>query len=545
MILMRSIFTFVLLLFSASLFSQKDTSAVTKTSESKRIEILNANDLIYEESSGIKAKRLVGDVILKHENSLMYCDSAHVVNASNSMKAYSNVRIEEGDSIEVFGDYLEYDGNTKLAVISGEVELKQDDMRLLTDAMTYDRNANYGFYLNGGVLLTNEGKDTLWSKKGYYFSNIKEARFRDSVRLNATGYRIESDTLHYRTDLERSLFFGPTTIYSGEDIIYCEAGWSSNKTQESEFRKNAVIYSEDQELRGDTIFFDNEEKIGEARGHILIRDTTQDYMVQGGRAWHFSDDSISIVTDFPMLSQFEGDDTLYLHGDTLRTFYDTSKQQVILAFQHVKLYKSDMQGMCDSLAFHDADSSIKMFIDPIIWSDNNQITGEYIQINRVEGKVESMDIEQNALIVSESDSSRYDQISGTRMKAFFRENELKKVDVFEKGKTIYYATENDTNVIGLNYSSCDDRIVILMDSSKVDEIIFYQKPTSVLYPEEQWTQTNMFMPNFVWYDAYRPREKQDILKKEQVRQATTESGTSEADPLIEESSENSPTPTEE
>lgn len=496
-------------LFLTSFFIQEGL-----TQESKKIEILNADDLIFDNSSGIKAKRLVGNVILKHENSLMYCDSAHVVNETNSMKAFSNVRIEEDDSVEMKGDYLEYEGNSKLAYFEGNVQMKHKDMILSTQSMTYDRSRNMGFYLKGGELLTNDGNDTLWSKKGYYFSDNQEARFRDSVRLRSKDYQIESDTLHYLTSEDRSLFFGPTNIYSGTDVIYCEAGWSNNKTQESQFQKNAQIFSGDQVLRGDTIYFDNELKIGRAFGNISIEDSTQNFTVMGERAWHDADDSISIVTHKALMIQIESGDSLFLHGDSLVAFYDTNNQRVILAYNHVKLYKSDMAGMCDSLAFSDADSSIKMFNSPIIWSEGNQITADYIQINRNGGKVESMDILENAFIISSSDSTRYDQIAGKNMKAFFKDNSLKRVNVLEEGKTIYYAMENDTNVIGLNVSSCDEKIVIKLDSSKVQEILFYAKPNSILYPEEQWTPEIRFMKGFKWYDAYRPRRREDVFIEE-------------------------------
>ena len=100
------------------------------------------------------------------------------------------------------------------------------------------------------------------------------------------------------------------------------------------------------------------------------------------------------------------------------------------------------------------------------------------------------------------------------MKAFFKDNSLKRVNVLEEGKTIYYAMENDTNVIGLNVSSCDEKIVIKLDSSKVQEILFYAKPNSILYPEEQWTPEIRFMKGFKWYDAYRPRRREDVFIEE-------------------------------
>ncbi len=491
------------------LFFALFASAINWTStaqEVKEIEIVNADDLIFDEESGIKGKRLLGNVVLKHESSVMYCDSAHVYNEINTMKAYSNVRIEDGDSVDLRGDYLEYDGNTRIAFFQGNVQLKHARMTLFTPTLTYNRSLDVAQYSNGGVLYSDNKEDTLYSKKGYYRSGIKLAQFRDSVRLNSVEYRIACDTMHYNTEAERSEFFGPTRIISGDDFIYCEDGWSDSKSGQSEFRKNARLTSGDQRLEGDTIFYDSKEESGRAFGHVSLVDTAENLIVKGQYGEHYRKDSVSFVTKDPLLIQVEDEDSLFLTADTLYSMYDTANERLLLAYPAVSFYRSDMQGKCDSIAFVDSDSSIKMFTDPILWSEENQISADYIQLNRSGGKLRTMDMNDQAFIASQSDSVSYDQIKGENMVGFFEENELRRVDVLANGETVYYAKENDTTDIGINHAVCTDRIKIMLDSSKVETITFYGKPNSTLYPIGQAPAGVTKLTGFMWRIAERPNK---------------------------------------
>ncbi len=477
----------------------------------EQIEILNADDLIFDNSSGNTAKRLVGNVIMQHDNTLMYCDSAYLFDDNSSLEAYSNVRIEEGDSLEMTGAFLKYNGATKLALFSGGVTLTQDDMILLTPTFNYDRSANYGFYTQGGTIYTNEKQDTLTSKKGYYYSDLSEARFRDSVVLRSKSYQLYGDTLHYNSRTDRSSFYGPTKIIDGDQVILCERGWVNSKTDLSEFSKNAVIYSEDTELRGDTIRYNQDLGSGEAFGNVFMIDTSQNYYVRGGYAWHSKQDSLSIVTNEAEYVQVDDGDSLFLHGDSLIATYDTLKKRLIQVYNEVAFFKSDLQGRCDSMIMSDSDSSIHMYKDPIIWSDENQITGDYIRLLRSKSKIERMFIEEQAFICSEADSSKHNQIQGKRMEAFFAKNKLRKVLVYEKPKTIYYVEESDSSYLGLNTASANNKLAILLDSNRVEDLFFYEMPEGITNPMKGINASNNKLKGFIWKPEIRPLKREDIF----------------------------------
>ncbi|HRN42329.1 MAG TPA: OstA-like protein, partial [Vicingus sp.] len=99
------------------------TTVNSFSQKTSQIEVLNANSLEFDQSLGNNAKRLIGDVQFKHDNALMFCDSAYFYSETNSMDAFGRVRITQGDTLQLFGDSLNYSGVTKKALLRGNIKL--------------------------------------------------------------------------------------------------------------------------------------------------------------------------------------------------------------------------------------------------------------------------------------------------------------------------------------------------------------------------------------------------------------------------------------
>ncbi len=187
---------FLLFLFLCPFLFYAQSSEKSKTGS--KIEILNANTLEFDKKLGKKAKRLIGDVRFKHGDALMYCDSAYFYSDINSMDAFSNVRIVQGDSLKLFGDSLKYNGNTRKAVLRGNIRLINKDITLTTNFLDYDRDEKLAYYYGGGTMINTEENNTLTSEQGYYYSDSKAFFFKENVVLDNPKYKIEADTLQYR-----------------------------------------------------------------------------------------------------------------------------------------------------------------------------------------------------------------------------------------------------------------------------------------------------------------------------------------------------------
>jgi lipopolysaccharide export system protein LptA len=315
----------------------------------------------------------------------------------------------------------------------------------------------------------------------------------------------------HNTFTKTSYFYGPTTIRSDSSLIYCESGWYNSENKLASFSKNAFVENNKQKLKADSIYYDKGIGIARAYRNVAIIDTTQDMIVTGDYSIYYEKDSISIITGNALLTQYNEKDTLYLHGDTLYSAYDsTRKHRMLHAFHKVKFYKADMQGQCDSLVFSDADSTIKLFRAPIIWSNENQMTAKYIEIKNYNGKVHWMRFDENAFIISEVDTVKYNQIKGNNMFGYFNESKLYRIDVKQNGQTIYYAKEDNGDMIGVNRANCEDMAIYINDN-KVKRIAFKTKTSATLYPLDEISADELLLKDFSWKGNIRPMKKEDVF----------------------------------
>jgi lipopolysaccharide export system protein LptA len=492
------------------------------------IEILNANTLEFEDLGNEKIKRLIGDVQLKHDDALMFCDSAYIYSNSNTMDAYGHVKIRQGDSLRMFGDSLKYNGNTKVAILRGDIRLINNDVTLTTNYLDYNRTTNIAYYYGGGTMVNQKENNTLTSDEGYYHADSESFYFKKDVVLINPEYKIEADTLNYHSSSEVVNFLGPTTVTSKDNFIYTEDGWYNTVSNKSKFYKNAYLYSEEKLIEGDTLYYDREKGYGEIICNAVITDTVENLILQGDVAHLFELKDSAMITQEAMMMQMM-DDTLYMHADTfiistqyiipdsLKNETDSTKiigdtVRTMLAYNHVKFYKSDMQGKADSVVYSFSDSTINFYNDPIIWSKENQITGEFIYLVMSEGELNRIYMNKNAFIISKADSLRenYNQIKGKNMIGYFKESELQKINVFQNSETIYYAIDDEGKYIGVNKMSGNDMLIFLKDN-EIQTITFINDPQGELSPLKEVSPKDVILKGFNWRIADRPNDMFDIF----------------------------------
>ncbi len=506
----------------------------------KKIQIVNANSIDYDEQNlGKDIKRLKGAVEFKHENALMYCDSAYFNTKINTVKAFSNIHFNQGDSINLYGDYFFYDGNTKLAQVRNNVRLENKSAVLTTDSLNFDRNTNIGYYFDKGIIK--DTNNTLTSLRGYYYSNTKDFFAIDSVKLVNKKYTMISDTLKYNTDTKISSFYGPTTITSDTNIIYCENGWYNTNTDISQFNKNAYLKSKNIKISGDSLYYNRNIGLGKAYNKVTITDTSQKIILKGNIGEYTENPQTSFITDSALFMQYDKTDTLFLHGDTLRyrliknyiksdsVIIDSTTNKIkidtvfytkidsfklLRAYNKVKLYRKDFQAKCDSLIYSFKDSTIEMYKNPIIWSDKNQLTAKYIKLFTKKNHPFKINLKTKSFIISKEDSIRFNQIKGKNMIGYFKTDSLYKVDVKGNGESIYFPKDDsDTSnveLIGVNHIESSSMIIFLKNN-KPNKIVFNTKPKGILNPINYVPKEQLILKGFVWLDYIRPKKVSDIF----------------------------------
>jgi len=476
------------------------------TNAQKQIEIIHADDFIFDKNKHPDYTKLVGNVAFKHKGTTMNCDSAFQ-HKNNKMDAFGNIRINQGDTLLLFGKKLFYDGNSSKAIISEKVKLQDKQMQLQTEQLHYNLEKNIAYYPSKGQIQ--DAKNKLFSDKGSYYSKTKMFYFKGNVQVENPKYTILTDTMNYDAERKISYFFGPTTINSEENIIYCENGWYNSLSNKSQFRENATITHKDFVLKGDSIFYNRNKGYGKAINHIELIDSINNLLITGDLGEYFEQTENAMVCQNALLNLIAEGDTLFVHADT---FLSTKKlqQREIRAFYNVKCFKQDMQAICDSLSYNLKDSAIELFNKPVIWSDKFQITADSIQLLLNGGKIKKMFLRNNPMLISKEDSLHFNQIKGKTMFGFFEQNNLQKIDVIGNGQTIFLAQNDNKENIGINTSECSN-ISLFFKENELNGITFHTKPAAIMHPIEKIKEKDKFLQGFLWRANERPKSKEDIF----------------------------------
>lgn len=467
------------------------------------IELLHADYTEYD-AALVNAERVIGNVKFKHDGVFMDCDSAYFYKKDNQIEAFGNIYIRQPDSFHLRGKYLKYDGPTKMAQVRDEVTLRDDQMHLSTDAILYDINQKTGYYTTGGKIKN--GPDRLRSKIGLYDSRSKTFFFKDSVFLQNPEYEMDADTLQYNTVSKVARFYGPTYIRSEENTIFCNYGWYSTRENLSQFSKGVYIEGKNNKLFADSMVYNRNTGNGKAFGNLELIDTLEDVRIFGEEGHYNRFSKRTLVMGKPLAVKYYDDDSLLLMADTLIDETDTSNnKRNLFAYNKAVILSGEMQGLADSLVYSFSDSIINLFDLPILWSEENQITGDTIKIVQVKNQLDQMYVRGNSFIISDDGNDKFNQIKGRNMDARFKQNKLRTVKVNGNGQSVYYAREDSVSYTGVNSIVCSD-ILIRVDSNKIREVTYYSTPEGGFYPVEDFPKSKEKLPQFKWLIDKRPDE---------------------------------------
>lgn len=548
----------------------------------KKVEILHTDAGGYNERIVANAQRLIGNVQIRVDGATMWCDSLYSYTNVNSVDAFGNVHIVRGDTLNMYADFINYNGDTRIAKARRNVKLIDKTTVLTTDSLDYDMTTDLAYYNYSGTVK--DSANVLSSLIGQFHVNENKAYFRTNVEGTTKDYKIKSDTLIYFTNIRKVYIEGPTHIYNEKDTLYSEYGWYDSIKNLANLTKNPRIWNVEQNIEADSIFYDKVKGEGLALGNARLEDIDNRIIVQGNRVEYNDISKIAMATDSALFIQYTDGDSLFMHAEILKTIPDTSKvslhavkaklpapklvpdslakdsaatvaavdstlqaiplkvdslatstlpldttatekkkdPRLVLAYNKVRFFREDMQGKCDSLVYWSKDSTIQLFTEPVIWNANNQISADYIEMINRSKDPDEVHMEDNAYIIAmEADSIRFNQIKGRNMIGFIRKNELYKVDVNGNGQSNYYVPDKK-GLIGLNKAESSN-ITIHLKKGKVSKIVLIKSPDGELKPMAEIEEGDKVLPGFNWQQDIRPKSKLDIFRNTEVVKTEKES----------------------
>jgi len=495
-------------IFAQNKVGKKNDAPKKETKKARIIEVKRADMLSYDRSKS-DAQILKGNVICEHEGTLLYCDSA-LLYSSKKMEAGGNIRIIKGDSITVTGNKLFYDATTKLAVLEGSVVCVEKDMTLTTDILTFDVANSIANYYNGGKIVNKA--NTLTSKNGHYYSSSKDITFHYDVVLTNPDYKMMSDTLRFNTISQTAFFIGPSIIISKDDYIYCENGYYDTDKEKAAFSRNALLVTQQQKLRGDSLFYDRNKKLGKAFNNIELRDSSGISTLFGDYAEYNQLDSTALVTKNAVYERIVDKDTLYIHADTLWHRDVDSSNNMLKAYRHVRIYKSNMQAKCDSAAYQSKDSLMALYYDPVLWSHRSQGVSKIIRVFMNNSSIQGFRLEENAFFINKADSlsDKYNQLACKNVEAFFENDTIRKAILTDNVEVLYFVKEKN-DYVGLNKTTCS-YMNVWFKNDEVYRATLNSKPQGSVTPLRDLKADDMILKGFNWRYNERPQSKKDIFR---------------------------------
>lgn len=526
-----SLLVLVSLLCSIVSYAQKPLNPPVPTSPKTRINLLHADSIMIA-SQPVETRQFIGNVSFQHKGAILYCQTATQYEMSNTLEAFGNIRIVQGDTLTVTGDTLYYDGNTRFARVLGKkVILTDSKVTLTTRIIEYDLSRNRAYYPVRGVIV--QDSSTLKSEKGYYNTRSKIFNYKDNVEIINPKYTITTDSLQYNARTKIALFKAPTLIKSKDGDIVANSGSTYNtETQQSNFKGRSKIVNENYTLVGDTLTFDQKTESGVAKGNVELVSKKDKVILTGNRAIRNGQTGFTKIMGNAIMRNGSEKDTLYMRADTLyayevmdstaRTKKDTvkreKKMEKLIAQGNVQIYRIDMQSKSDSLLYDLKDSVIHFFTKPILWNPQNQSEADTIHVYMKNGKVNRMYLVNQGFVIARDTSANYNQVKGRKIMALFNEEtRLDQVIVEGNGQSIYYALDDKNKLIGVNHVECS-KMNIRFKENQVKRIAFIGKPDSRLVPPKELTNSANRLEGFSWREEEKPTKEEVLGVKFAVKQ---------------------------
>lgn len=519
---------------------------VASQEQPKIIEIIQAGGSTQDQfrfpGANILVKKEGVRVHLFHEDALIKSDVSYFYPKENFFRAKGDVVFTQGDTLIMTCDQIEYDGSSKLAKAWGKVVLERPDMNLKTDTLYLDRANSKAFYNSFGTIVDEKRK--LTSIRGIYFMNEKKYRFISRVKIDDPEYELKSQQLDYYTESDKAFFYGKTTIVGEEYDIYCEKGAYDTQLQKGNFQENAVIFYDNKEIRGDSLYFENEKNYAAATNNISVIDTLNKSVINGHYGEIFKAKDSAIITRRALAVNIIDRDSLYIHADTLIATGPTEKK-ILRGYYDVRIFKTDLRGRSDSLHLDQSTGLIKLLKlplsrkesqiltasqknkkNPILWFGKSQMSGDKIFLTSdiKTKKLDSLKIIGNSWIIERDSISDngFNQIKGGVLDGLFNEGELREIDVSKNTEVIYYMySDEDNKLIGIDKTTCS-RLKMVTNENQIEDITFFVSPDGNLFPDKDLPLNERKLEGFIWREYERPNNILELFSEEDNQFQPTE-----------------------
>ena len=532
-------------ILTASLFAQK--KPVKAKVKLQHADLVERNPDKYEGN-----QFLTGNVVIEYKGDLVYADSAVLYQDKNLAVVWSNSRLVSKDKT-ITADKMEYDGNTTIAKAFKNVVLTDPGSRITADYMEYNRTNEIATGIGKvevktptqqissekiiyerltGNIIVNDTYKTIGSdgtlvegRNVVYNINSKSANFGSEVFITNKDYTIYSRKMTTNDLTGITTFRDYSKITRRNDpsqYIITSDGDFNKKTGEAWLRNNSQVFYQGKMLTAKKLYFNDKTGFGKGEGEVFLDDPKEKRFLRGdyGEAFRYLD-SAYVTKNAYAVKSFDKD-SLYISADTLLAVkrHDVDSTSFIKAYHKARFYKSNANGKADSLVFNQTKGIMQFYKDPILWSGDNQVTGDYMEAytNTKTNKMDSLKVFNNAFVIAKVDSlveNEFHQIKGKYLTVLFQDDKIDFVNVEENAVALTYMDDTDAKTkkkerYGVNISYCG---IIEVDvvGKDVELVACRIKSDGKMYPLSQFPDELRYLPDFKWRISERLNKWRDIF----------------------------------
>ncbi|PPK85942.1 OstA-like protein [Neolewinella xylanilytica] len=452
-------------------------------------------------------------------------------------------------STELSSTHGYYYADNRNVYFRDSVVVVDDRFEMRADTLRYDL-ANERVYFLGPTVIRSDTHN-IYCESGYYDVALDEAVFRKNAQYRSGERLAAADSIRYYGDRELYILQGNAYVAEGafqrataDRIDYYRA------QDRYQLQGNATVVDSVQTVSGDTIdynaltesyavsggrpqvsnppmlliadrmYSDEVTGLGRASGNLIWRDTSADLQIEADEA-DFNQ-STGYLKAYggrrgrALLTTLLERDTMYMAADTLLSVrsddVDANGDTIryLSAYHDVRILKSDMQALADSLQFNTMDSMLTLYSDPILWQDTSQLTADTIDLYLKNSAPDRVHLRRNALVITSPDLVFFNQVKGKDIIAYFDSSQLERTEVKGNAEAIYYAQDETGGYIGVNKTACS-AMVLYFQEGGVNRIKFLSSPSGRLDPMDAVDHSGMRLDGFRWEADRKPLSLEDLF----------------------------------
>ncbi|MCI5082381.1 MAG: hypothetical protein MRY78_11830 [Saprospiraceae bacterium] len=507
-----------------------------------------SDSLLY--NSETKIADLFGEVILVNGNQKLFTNRLRY-DLKTKVATYFDGATLTNDSLQLTSKTGYYYADERKAFFKDSVVVVDEQFSLRSDTLEFDVPSKTVFFL--GPTLINSDSSRIYCESGFYDTENNIAEFQENAQYLKGDQKAKAEIIAYDGESKiytlegNATFEDKTRIAKGDVIRYDE------ENDRTELIGNASYVDETQNIQAEEIIYDAKQEIYSTRGRSRISDPPQILMANqvdydeekglgvaiGDVIWQDTSANLIIkcetadynrktnylkasggVLGRPLLISLVDGDSLFMAADTLLSIKEDSlaadSVRALLAYNDVRVFKSNLQAIADSVSYSSTDSLFRFFYDPIIWSDTSQFYADTIHMEMKNEQLNKINLFDNAFIINSPDEVFFNQIKGKNIFASFQDNELRRMDVNGNAESVYYAIDEKGAYVGVNETICSD-MVLLFGDNQVEQIKFLAQPQATMHPMTQVDHEELKIKGFNWETKLRPMSLEALFEERPQR----------------------------